>query len=489
MSKILKVKARQVFDSRGNPTVEAEIYTKNNSSTAICPSGASTGTFEAFEKRDIKNKRYLGKSVFSAVNLVNSKISKKLKGQNIHNQERIDTLLINLDGTRQKTNLGANAMLAVSMAAKKLSAKVKKLPLYKTFSVKKNFQLPYPLMNIINGGAHANNGLRIQEFMIRPDRAKSFSEAMRMSFLVIKSLSQLIKDKGLSTSVGDEGGFAPMISNNNQALDLIVSAIKKAGFKNGRDVSICLDVAANELFKKNKYSIHSKSHISVEKSIIEYKKIIKKYKIKSIEDPFAENDWPSWNKLMRSTKKVQIVGDDLYVTNLERLKKGQYSIHSKKYISVEKSIKEYQKIIKKYKIKSIEDPFAENDWMAWNKLMKSVDNVQIVGDDLYVTNLERLKKGFLNISSNSILIKLNQIGTVSETLDVIKFAQTIGYKTIVSHRSGESEDTFIADLAVGTNSNQIKTGSLARSERVAKYNQLIRIEEELGKKASMNKIN
>ena len=418
MSKILKVKARQVFDSRGNPTIEAEVFAKKISAYAICPSGASTGTYEAFEKRDKGNKKYLGKSVLSAINLVNTKISKKLKGHSVHNQERIDAIMINLDGTKKKTKLGANAILAVSMAVKKLSAKVKKLPLYKTFSVKKNFQLPYPLMNIINGGAHANNGLRIQEFMIRPDRAKSFSEAMRVSFLVIKSLSKLIKDKGLSTSVGDEGGFAPMISSNNQALDLIVAAIKKVGFKNGKDVSICLDVAANELFKKDKYSIHSKN-----------------------------------------------------------------------YISVEKSIKEYQKIIKKYKIKSIEDPFAENDWMAWNKLMKSVKNVQIVGDDLYVTNLERLKKGFLNISSNSILIKLNQIGTVSETLDVIKFAQTIGYKTIISHRSGESEDTFIADLAVGTNSNQIKTGSLARSERVAKYNQLIRIEEELGKKARMNKIN
>jgi enolase len=418
VSKILKVKARQVFDSRGNPTVEAEVFTRNNSASAICPSGASTGTFEAFEKRDTKNKRYLGKSVLTAVNLVNTKISKKLKGQSIHNQERIDTLLINLDGTRQKTNLGANAMLAVSMAVKKLSAKLKKLPLYKTFFKKNNYQLPYPLMNIINGGAHANNGLRIQEFMIRPDKAKSFTEAMRICFLVIKSLSKLIKDKGLSTSVGDEGGFAPMISSNNQALDLIVTAIKKAGFKNGKDVSICLDVAANELFKKDKYSIHSKN-----------------------------------------------------------------------YVSVEKSIQEYQKIIKKYKITSIEDPFAEDDWLAWNKLMKSTNNVQIVGDDLYVTNLERLKKGFLNISSNSILIKLNQIGTVSETLDVIKFAQTIGYKTIISHRSGESEDTFIADLAVGTNSNQIKTGSLARSERVAKYNQLLRIEEELGKTARMNKIN
>ena len=417
MSKIIKVKARQVFDSRGNPTIEAEVFTKNNSALAICPSGASTGTYEAFEKRDKNNKRYLGKSVLNAVNLINTKISKKLKGQNVHDQERIDTVLINLDGTRQKTRLGANSILAVSMAVKKLSARVKKLPLFKTFLVKNNFKLPYPLMNIINGGAHANNGLRIQEFMIRPDRAKNFSDAMRICYVVIKNLSKIIKNRGLSTSVGDEGGFAPMISSNNQALDLIVSAIKKSGFVNGRDVSICLDVAANELYKKGKYSIHSKS-----------------------------------------------------------------------FVSVEKSIKEFNKIITKYKIKSIEDPFAENDWISWNKLMKNTSKVQIVGDDLYVTNLERLKKGFLNISSNAILIKLNQIGTVSETLEVIKFAQIIGFKTIISHRSGDSEDTFIADLAVGTNSDQIKTGSLARSERVAKYNQLLRIEEGLGKKARMNKI-
>ena len=417
MSKITKVKARQVFDSRGNPTIEAEVFTKNKSAIAICPSGASTGTYEAFEKRDKNNKRYLGKSVLNAINLVNSKVSKKLKGQNIHNQERIDALMINLDGTRQKTKLGANSILAVSMAVKKLSAKIRKKPLYKTFLIKNNFRLPFPLMNIINGGAHANNGLRIQEFMIRPDRAKNFSDAMRICFLVIKNLSKIIKYEGLSTSVGDEGGFAPMISNNNQALDLIVSAIRKSGFVNGKDVSICLDVAANELYKRNNYSIHSKSYISVERSIQEYKKMINKYKIKSIEDPFAENDWISWNKLMKSLKKVQIVGDDLYVTNLERL-----------------------------------------------------------------------KKGFLNLSSNAILIKLNQIGTVSETLDVIRFAQTIGFQTIISHRSGDSEDTFIADLAVGTNSNQIKTGSLARSERVAKYNRLLRIEEELGKKARMNKI-
>jgi enolase len=418
MSIILKIRARQVFDSRGNPTIEAEVYSKNLSASAICPSGASTGSFEAFEKRDKNNKKYLGKSVLSAVKLVNTKICKRLRGTNIHDQTRIDTTLINLDGTRQKTNLGANAILAVSMATKKLSAKIRNLPLYKTFLVKNNFKLPYPLMNIINGGAHANNGLRIQEFMIRPDKAKSFSEAMRICFVVINNLRDQIKKKGLSTSVGDEGGFAPMINSNEKALDLILEAINKSGFKNGKDVSICLDVAANELFKKNKYSIHSK-----------------------------------------------------------------------KYITVDQSINQYQKIIRKYKIKSIEDPFAENDWVSWSKMMKSIKNVQIVGDDLYVTNLERLKKGFLNNSSNSILIKLNQIGTVSETLEVIKFAQIIGYKTIISHRSGDSEDTFIADLAVGTNSNQIKTGSLARSERVAKYNQLLRIEEELGKKAIMNKIN
>ena len=417
MNKITKVHSRQVFDSRGNPTIEAEVFSKNISATAICPSGASTGTYEAYEKRDISNKKYLGKSVFSAIKLVNSKISKKLKNKNLHDQKLIDSLLIKLDGTKQKSNLGANAILAVSIAVKKLSAKIKKIPLYKTFLLKNNFKLPYPLMNIINGGVHANNGLRIQEFMIRPDKAKSFSEAMRMCFLIIQNLKALIKRNKLSTSVGDEGGFAPMISSNEKALDLIVNAINKSGFRNGKDVSICLDVAANELFKN-----------------------------------------------------------------------ANYSIHSKKFISVDKTIKKYLKIINKYHIKSIEDPFAENDWTSWNKIMKSVNNVQIVGDDLYVTNLERLKKGFLNNSSNAILIKLNQIGTVSETLDVIRFAQIIGYKTIISHRSGDSEDTFISDLAVGTNSNQIKTGSLARSERVAKYNQLIRIEEDLGKKAKMNKI-
>ena len=419
MSKITKVIARQVFDSRGNPTIEAEVFSKNISASSICPSGASTGTYEAYEKRDKSNRKYLGKSVLKPVSFINKVISKKLKNQNVHNQERIDHILIKLDGTKQKSKIGANAILAISMAVKKLSAKIRKIPLYKSFTVKKNFKLPYPLMNIINGGAHANNGLRIQEFMIRPDKAKNFADGVRICFLVINSLRSLIKKMGHSTSVGDEGGFAPMISDNENALKLILQAIKKAGFANGKDVSICLDVAANELIKKDKYSIHSK-----------------------------------------------------------------------KYISVNQSIQKYIKLINKYKIKSIEDPFGENDWVAWTKFVNKTKNkVQVVGDDLFVTNLERLKIGFLNLSANSILIKLNQIGTVTETLEVIKFAQLIGYKTIISHRSGDSEDTFIADLAVGTDSNQIKTGSLARSERVSKYNQLIRIEEELGKSSKMNKVN
>ena len=418
MSKIKRVVARQVYDSRGNPTIEAEVFSNNLSASAICPSGASTGTFEAYEKRDKSNKKYLGKSVFIPVATVNKLISKKLKNQNIHDQERIDSILIKLDGTKQKTKLGANTILAVSMAVKKLSAKVKKIPLYKNFIVKKNFKLPFPLMNIINGGAHADNGLRIQEFMIRPDKAKSFNDAVRMCFLVINNLKVLLKKAGHSINVGDEGGFAPMISDNESALKLIVQAIKKSGFKNGKDISICLDVAANELIKK-----------------------------------------------------------------------GKYSIHSKNYISVDQSIKKYLQLIKKYQIKSIEDPFGEDDWKAWSKFVNETKNkTQIIGDDLFVTNLERLKIGFLNLSANSILIKLNQIGTVTETLEVIKFAQLIGFKTIISHRSGDTEDTFIADLAVGTNSNQIKTGSLARSERIAKYNQLIRIEEDLGGSAKMNKI-
>ncbi len=419
MSKISKVIARQVFDSRGNPTIETEVFVKDISASAICPSGASTGTYEAFEKRDNNNKKYLGKSVLKPVEFINKVVSSKLKNFNVHQQEKIDNLLIRLDGTKQKKRVGANAILSVSIAVKKLSSKIKKIPIYKNLLINKNFKLPYPLMNIINGGAHANNGLRIQEFMIRPDKAKTFSEGLRMCFIVINKLRNLIKKMGHSTSVGDEGGFAPMINDNESALKLIVKAINLSGFRNGKDVVICLDVAANELLKNKKYSIHSKKYSSVDKSIDNYLKLIKKYKIMSIEDPFGENDWSAWTKLLNKTK----------------------------------------------------------------------NKIQIVGDDLFVTNLERLKIGFLNISANSILIKLNQIGTVTETIEVIKFAKLIGYKTIISHRSGDSEDTFIADFAVGTDSNQIKTGSLARSERVSKYNQLLRIEHELGKKSKMHSVN
>ena len=398
MSKISKVIARQVFDSRGNPTIEAEVFSKNSSSSAICPSGASTGTFEAFEKRDKNNKKYLGKSVLNSVNQVNKIISKKLKNQNVHNQERIDSLLINLDGTKQKTKFGANAILSVSVAACKLAAIEKKISLFKNLGNSKSSQLPVPLLNIINGGVHAKNNLDIQEFMIRPDSAKSFSEAMRVSFLIIQKLKSLLD----TTNVGDEGGFAPNLKNNEEAIEIIIKAIEKSGFKPGVDVSICLDVAANELNKQ--------------KTVEYYSKLIKEYHIKSIEDPFPEDDWESWKNITKNT------------------------------------------------------------------------NVQIVGDDLFATNIKRLERGVKEGSANSILVKLNQIGTVTETLNVIKLAHKNGFKTIISHRSGDTEDTFIADLAVATNSSQIKTGSLARSERVAKYNRLLRIEDELGKSAKIAKV-
>tara|TARA_B100000700_G_scaffold278290_1_gene326326 strand:+ start:928 stop:2124 length:1197 start_codon:yes stop_codon:yes gene_type:complete len=398
MAKIKKVKGRQVFDSRGNPTVEAEIFSENGSAFAIVPSGASTGTYEAHELRDKDNKDYLGKSVFKAVENINGPISKAILNFDSVEQSKIDKTLIELDGTDQKNKLGANTILAVSMAACKLTAVEKKLSLFKILGKPKIYKLPIPLLNIINGGVHANNDLDIQEFMIRPEKSNSFSEAMRKSFLVIQNLRSMVDN----TNVGDEGGFAPNLQNTEEAIKLIIKAIEKSGFKPGEDISICLDVAANELKKQ---ITHNK-----------YAELIKKYPIKSIEDPFKEDDWDSWKRLTNDT------------------------------------------------------------------------NIQIVGDDLFATNLERLKRGIKEKSANAVLVKLNQIGTVSETLDVIELAHKNGFKTIVSHRSGDSEDTFIADLAVATNSSQIKTGSLARSERVSKYNRLLRIEEELGNSAKMAKI-
>ena len=418
MVKITSVKGRQVFDSRGNPTVEAEVFLDNGiSATAISPSGASTGAFEAHEMRDKDINKFLGRSVNIAVENINNKISPKLKNLNSDDQSNVDNILLKLDGTENKTNLGANATLAVSLANAKCSALLNNQSLFKNLG--KSYSLPIPLMNIINGGAHADNDLNIQEFMIRPDSAKNFMDAIEKCFLVIQNLKKLLKSKKMLTNVGDEGGFAPSINSNEEALELIVQSIEKSNLKPGNDVVICLDVAANELM----------------------------------------ND------------------------------KGEYCIKSKNFINVDDVINYYEKLTANYPIKSIEDPFAEEDWGSWQKITKVIGkNVQIVGDDLFVTNTKRLEKGIKEKSANSILIKPNQIGTLTETLEVITMAKKANFNTIISHRSGDTEDTFIADLAVATMSSQIKTGSLARSERVAKYNRLLRVEEELGNEAKMARI-
>ena len=418
MVKIKSVKGRQVFDSRGNPTVEAEIHLDDGSSAkAISPSGASTGAFEAHELRDKDQNKFLGKSVYKAVENINSKISSKLKDLESNQQENIDKILLELDGSENKINLGANATLAVSLAYSKCTAIANKQSLYK--SLGKSYSIPIPLMNIINGGAHADNDLNIQEFMIRPDSAKNFIDAMEKCFLVIQNLKKLLQSNKMLTNVGDEGGFAPSINSNEEALNLIVQAIEKSKLKPGKDVVICLDVAANELMNK----------------------------------------------------------------------KGEYSVQSSNFLPVDDVVSYYQKLISNYPIKSIEDPFAEEDWQSWKKITTAIgNNVQIVGDDLFVTNSRRLEKGIKEKSANSILVKPNQIGTLTETLKVISMAKKANFSTIISHRSGDTEDTFIADLAVATMSSQIKTGSLARSERVAKYNRLLRVEEELGNQAKMAKI-
>ena len=402
MAKIKKIIGRQVFDSRGSPTVEAEIISDIGSTLAIVPSGASTGTHEAHELRDKENKDYLGKSVFKAIENVNGPIFKSLKNIDTEDQSKIDKILKDLDGTEQKKKLGANAILAVSIAAIKNAALERKVSLFKHIGGNSVNKLPIPMMNIINGGAHANNSLEIQEFMIRPDGANSFKECMRMSYLVIQKLKKNLEKINISTSVGDEGGFAPSLKSDEEAIEFIIKSIENAGFDPGKDISICLDVAANELKKP--------------KQVNYFVDLIAKYPIKSIEDPFGEDDWKSSSDLNSKT------------------------------------------------------------------------NIQIVGDDLFATNIKRLKKGISEKSANAILIKPNQIGTVTETLDAIKVAHENKFETVISHRSGDSEDTFIADLAVATKSSQIKTGSLARSERVSKYNRLLRIEEELGNSAKIAKI-
>ena len=418
MAKIKSIKGRQVFDSRGNPTVEAEVLLENNiSATAISPSGASTGAFEAHELRDQDKNKFLGKSVNKAVENINNKISNKLEGFDSDNQKKIDKALLDLDGSENKKNLGANATLAVSLANSKCAALSNKKPLFRYLG--NTFSLPIPLMNIINGGAHADNELNIQEFMIRPDSAKNFMDAIEKCYVVIQNLKKLLKFNKMLTNVGDEGGFAPSINTNEQALELIVNAIEKSNLRPEKDIVICLDVAANELINE----------------------------------------------------------------------KGEYSIQSKNYTSVEDNINYYKKLVSKYPIKSIEDPFAEEDWESWKKITNEIGkHVQIVGDDLFVTNIKRLSRGIKEKSANCILVKPNQIGTLTETLEVISMAKAADFSTIISHRSGDTEDTFIADLAAATASSQIKTGSLARSERIAKYNRLLRIEEELGNHAKMARI-
>lgn len=418
MSKITKVQAREILDSRGNPTVEADVLLEGGFfGRAAVPSGASVGSYEAVELRDGDEKRYLGKGVLSAVHNVNTKIRKILIGKEFV-QKDLDKTLVELDGSDNKSNLGANAILGVSLAFAKAAATSRKEPLYKYFKrisrIGGPVVLPVPMMNIINGGKHAQKSTDLQEFMIMPIGAASFKESLRYGAETFHALKKILSSRGLNTSVGDEGGFAPSLSSNEAAIELILEAILKAGYKPGKDISIAIDSAASELYKDGKYNLASE----------------------------------------------------------------------KKELSSEEMVDFYKDWVSKYPIISIEDGLAEDDWEGYQTLTKKLGGkIQIVGDDLYVTNIKRLKIGIDKKATNSILIKLNQIGTVSETVDAMILAKKAGFTSVVSHRSGETEDTAIADFVVGLGSGQIKTGSLCRGERVAKYNQLLRIEEELGKKA------
>ena len=411
MSIIEAIGAREILDSRGNPTVEVEVLLEDDSfGRAAVPSGASTGAFEAHESRDGDKSRYLGKGVQNAVKAVVTEIDEALVGFDSQDQRLVDSALMAIDGTDNKSRLGANAILGVSLANARAAAESTGQPLYRYLGGPNAHVLPVPLMNIINGGAHADTGVDIQEFMIVPLGAETFSEAIRWGVEVYHSLKGLLHSKGLSTGLGDEGGFAPELAHNAAALDLIAEAIAKAGYKLGTDIALALDVAATEFYSEE-------------------------------------------------TKK--------------------YTFEGKERTSDE-MIAYYADLVSKYPLVSIEDPLAEDDWAAWTKMTAELGTkLQLVGDDLYVTNPSRLQKGIDLKAGNAILVKVNQIGTLTETLDAVSLAQREGMKAIISHRSGETEDTFIADLAVATNAGQIKTGAPARSERVAKYNQLLRIEEEL----------
>ncbi|HYJ07660.1 MAG TPA: phosphopyruvate hydratase [Polyangiaceae bacterium] len=409
MPEILHVQAREILDSRGNPTVEAEVHTSSGFGRAAVPSGASTGEHEANELRDGDKKRYLGKGVLQAVENVNDKLGPAIVGMSAIDQPTVDQRLLELDGTANKSKLGANAILAVSMAVARAAADTVDLPLWRYLGGVQARVLPTPLMNIINGGAHADSGLEVQEFMIVPQGFPTFAEALRAGAEVFHNLKSILKKEGMVTAVGDEGGFAPRLASNEQAIQRVMSAIEAAGYKPGEQVAIAMDCAASEFYKDGKYT---------------------------------------WDKQPRTAAELCEV---------------------------------YADLIKKYPIVSIEDGYAEDDWEGW-KLMtdKLGSKIQLVGDDLFVTNVKRLSQGIEKKIANSILIKVNQIGSLTETLDTMRMAAQAGYTSIASHRSGETEDSFIADLAVATNCGQIKTGSLSRSDRIAKYNQLLRIADELG---------
>lgn len=435
--KIEKIIAREVLDSRGNPTVEAEVILRGGiKGRGIAPSGASTGTFEALELRDNEKVRYRGKGVQQAVWNVNHEISEALQGMDVVNLYEIDRVMKRLDGTKEKSRLGANAILAVSIACCHVAAKVCQISLFRYLGGITAKTLPVPMMNILNGGAHSKNSIDIQEFMIVPVGACCFKEALRMGTEVYHSLAKVLTEKGLSTAVGDEGGFAPNFDRVEDVLDTIVQAVQNAGYECGRDICFALDVAASE-WKMSDTSYTIETNVSFEE------------------------------------QKKSCLSDSMY----RQPKSG-------KIYSSEELIAMYRNLVEKYPIISIEDPLDEEDWNGWKKITNVLGNqVQLVGDDLFVTNTSRLEKGIETGCANSILIKLNQIGSVSETLETIKTAHKAGYTAIASHRSGETEDTTIADLAVALNCGQIKTGAPCRSERVAKYNQLLRIEEELGENA------
>ena len=416
---IEEIKALEVLDSRGNPTVQVEVITEEGTNgVAMVPSGASTGSFEAVELRDGDKSRYLGKGVLKAVENVNKIIAKELEGMNVFEQAEIDKKLIEIDGTENKGKLGANATLGVSLAVAKAAANSLGMSLYKYIGGVNAKTLPVPMMNILNGGKHADNTVNIQEFMIMPVGAKSFTECLRMSAEIYHTLKKVLKAKGLATGVGDEGGFAPNLSSDEEALKLIVEAISEAGYKPGEDVVLALDVASTEMYDE--------------------------------------------------AKKIG--------------KEGCYYFWKTEELKTEDEMIEYlADLANKYPIISIEDGLAEEDWEGWRKLTEKLGNkLQLVGDDLFVTNIKRLQKGLDNKIANSILIKLNQIGTLTETLDAIELAKKNGYTAVVSHRSGETEDTTLADVAVATNAGQIKTGAPCRTDRVAKYNRLLNIEAELG---------